>query len=157
MSLTDTTHVASSLKATDTEDVWHLPLAQCPEYLSFCQVCLAAVMSHMNNVTTLTCSLQSCHQQAHKVCHHCLHCQVVGASGIVFGLMGLYAGDVLLNFRSLTLPWLRLLWVTASCIYFVVSSILQVRQPVWLGWCRLAVGLLWCTPGVCEAHPSMLV
>ena len=58
---------------------------------------------------------------------------MVGASGIVFGLMGLYAGDVLLNFRSLTLPWLRLSWVTASCIYFIVSSILQVRQPVWLG------------------------
>ena len=64
------------------------------------------------------------------MCLHSLHCQVVGASGIVFGLMGLYAGDVLLNFRSLTLPWLRLLWVTASCIYFIVSSVLQVRQPV---------------------------
>eukprot|EP00891_Asterochloris_glomerata_P003872 jgi/Astpho2/3872/Aster-04383 len=60
---------------------------------------------------------------------------VVGASGIVFGLMGLYAGDVLLNFRSLTLPWLRLLWVTASCIYFIV------RRPVWLEWGCLAVRL----------------
>ena len=82
-------------------------------------------------------------QASIKVCHQCLHCQVVGASGVVFGLMGLYAGDVLLNFRSLTLPWLRLLWVTASCIYFIVSSVLQVRQPVWLGWSRLAVRLLW--------------
>ena len=66
---------------------------------------------------------------------------MVGASGIVFGLMGLYAGDVLLNFRSLTLPWLRLLWVTASCIYFIVSSVLQVRRPVWLEWGCLAVRL----------------
>lgn len=60
----------------------------------------------------------------------CPFSQVVGCSGAVFGFMGLYVADMLLNFRSLTLPWLRLIWIAATLAYFVVASITQVGAAV---------------------------
>ena len=60
----------------------------------------------------------------------CAHSQVVGCSGAVFGFMGLYVADMLLNFRSLTLPWLRLIWIAATLAYFVIASITQVGAAV---------------------------
>ena len=77
-------------------------------------------------------------------------CQVVGASGIVFGLIGLYAGDVLLNFRSLTVPWLRLLWISASCIFFVVTTVLQVGSPASIA----LVPYEWIRLGLCATSPT---
>ena len=55
--------------------------------------------------------------------------QVVGCSGAVFGFMGLYVADMLLNFHSLSFPWLRLIWIAATLAYFVVASITQVSLP----------------------------
>ena len=51
---------------------------------------------------------------------------VVGASGCVFGMMGMYMADVVLNFETIFLPWLRLAGVMSSFIFMVV---IQVR-----GW-----------------------
>ncbi|KAL3159188.1 hypothetical protein ABBQ32_011171 [Trebouxia sp. C0010 RCD-2024] len=50
---------------------------------------------------------------------------VVGCSGAVFGFMGLYVADMALNFRSLSFPWLRLIWICATLGYFVVASVTQ--------------------------------
>ena len=52
----------------------------------------------------------------------------MGCSGAVFGFMGLYVADMLLNFRSLSFPWLRLIWIAATLAYFVVASITQVSS-----------------------------
>lgn len=54
--------------------------------------------------------------------------QVVGCSGAVFGFMGLYVADMALNFRSLSFPWLRLIWICATLGYFVVASVTQASQ-----------------------------
>ena len=51
--------------------------------------------------------------------------QVVGCSGAVFGFMGLYVADMALNFRSLSFPWLRLIWICATLAYFIVTSVIQ--------------------------------
>ncbi len=51
--------------------------------------------------------------------------QVVGCSGAVFGFMGLYVADMALNFKSLSFPWLRLIWIGATLAYFLVASITQ--------------------------------
>ena len=56
--------------------------------------------------------------------------QVVGCSGAVFGFMGLYVADMALNFRSLSFPWLRLIWIGATLAYFVVASVTQVSPPL---------------------------
>lgn len=53
--------------------------------------------------------------------------QVVGCSGAVFGFMGLYVADMALNFRSLSFPWLRLIWICTTLGYFVVASVTQVH------------------------------
>lgn len=42
--------------------------------------------------------------------------------------MGLYVADMLLNFNSLSLPWLRLIWIAATLAYFVVASVTQVEN-----------------------------
>ncbi len=51
---------------------------------------------------------------------------MVGCSGAVFGFMGLYVADMVLNFKSLSFPWLRLIWIGATLAYFLVASITQV-------------------------------
>ena len=63
--------------------------------------------------------------------------QVVGCSGAVFGFMGLYVADMALNFRSLSFPWLRLIWIGATLAYFVVASVTQVSPP--RATCQLCV------------------
>ena len=51
-------------------------------------------------------------------------CQlVVGASGCIFGLVGLYVADIALNFESLTLPWLRLGAMIAGLIFLIVTQV----------------------------------
>ncbi len=40
--------------------------------------------------------------------------------------MGLYVADMVLNFKSLSFPWLRLIWIGATLAYFLVASITQV-------------------------------
>ncbi|KAG1665637.1 hypothetical protein FOA52_011231 [Chlamydomonas sp. UWO 241] len=53
-------------------------------------------------------------------------CQlVVGASGAIFGLVGLFIADVCLNYESLVLPWLRL---GAALGLLVLSVVLQVSD-----------------------------
>ena len=54
--------------------------------------------------------------------------QVVGCSGAVFGFMGLYVADMALNFRSLSFPWLRLIWIGATLAYFLVATITQASR-----------------------------
>ena len=51
-------------------------------------------------------------------------CQlVVGASGCIFGLVGLYIADVILNFESLSLPWLRLGTMLVALVFVIVSQV----------------------------------
>ena len=42
--------------------------------------------------------------------------------------MGLYVADMVLNFKSLSFPWLRLIWIGATLAYFLVASITQVSS-----------------------------
>lgn len=46
---------------------------------------------------------------------------VVGASGAVFGFMGLFVADAILNFESITRPWLRIAVMMAFVVFFVFT------------------------------------
>ena len=52
---------------------------------------------------------------------------VVGASGTVFGLLGMFLMDAALNFESIRLLWLRMLGM-AACVALMVA--LQVGGQV---------------------------
>ncbi|KAL0024121.1 hypothetical protein WJX79_010211 [Trebouxia sp. C0005] len=62
---------------------------------------------------------------------------VVGCSGAVFGFMGLYVADMVLNFKSLSFPWLRLIWIGATLAYFLVASITQGQGAYVSYWAHL--------------------
>ncbi|KAL0024178.1 hypothetical protein WJX77_004493 [Trebouxia sp. C0004] len=62
---------------------------------------------------------------------------VVGCSGAVFGFMGLYVADMVLNFKSLSFPWLRLIWIGATLAYFLVASITQGQGSYISYWAHL--------------------
>lgn len=47
---------------------------------------------------------------------------VVGASGGVFGLMGLFTADMVLNFRTMSRPILHGLIITVFLLYFVITA-----------------------------------
>ena len=54
----------------------------------------------------------------------CSH--VVGASGGVFGMIGLFVADMLVNFETINRPLLRCLLIFGICITFVGKLIAQV-------------------------------
>jgi membrane associated rhomboid family serine protease len=53
---------------------------------------------------------------------------VVGASGCIFGLLGLYLSDIVLNFESLSLPWLRLGTLVVALTFLITSEVLLLMQ-----------------------------
>ncbi|KAK9804361.1 hypothetical protein WJX72_009219 [[Myrmecia] bisecta] len=74
---------------------------------------------------------------------------VVGASGSVFGFLGLAIADLLLNFRSLTQPLLRLAFTLATIAFFVVTSITKGSNSFVSNWSHVG-GF------VCGLFPSFL-
>eukprot|EP00955_Chlamydomonas_euryale_P088595 364397-Chlamydomonas_euryale.AAC.2 len=63
-------------------------------------------------------------------------CQLVaGASGATFGLIGLFVADVLLNFESMILPWLRL---GLAIALVAAATAMQVRRRTRLRVCTHA-------------------
>ncbi|GAX85096.1 hypothetical protein CEUSTIGMA_g12516.t1 [Chlamydomonas eustigma] len=48
---------------------------------------------------------------------------VVGASGCIFGLLGLYLSDIALNFESLSLPWLRLGTLIVALTFLITTQV----------------------------------
>eukprot|EP00195_Chlamydomonas_chlamydogama_P009647 CAMPEP_0202898498 /NCGR_PEP_ID=MMETSP1392-20130828/7012_1 /ASSEMBLY_ACC=CAM_ASM_000868 /TAXON_ID=225041 /ORGANISM="Chlamydomonas chlamydogama, Strain SAG 11-48b" /LENGTH=1047 /DNA_ID=CAMNT_0049584449 /DNA_START=381 /DNA_END=3524 /DNA_ORIENTATION=+ len=48
---------------------------------------------------------------------------VVGASGSVYGLIGLYLADILLNFESMSLPWLRVAAMVVALLFMVIMQV----------------------------------
>ena len=62
---------------------------------------------------------------------------VVGASGCIFGLIGLYIADIILNFESLALPWLRLGTMIVALVFVIVSQVRTWKLKTWVNY-RLA-------------------
>ena len=46
---------------------------------------------------------------------------VVGASGAIFGFMGLFIADVMLNFESISRPFLRIVFIAVFLVFFAVT------------------------------------
>jgi membrane associated rhomboid family serine protease len=49
----------------------------------------------------------------------------VGASGTVFGFMGLFVADLIINFESIAWPFLRAFTIVLFLIFFVVNAIVE--------------------------------
>lgn len=74
---------------------------------------------------------------------------LVGASGAVFGFMGLFVADLVINFESIAWPFLRILIILLFVIFFVVNAIID-DSPQRVSHASHIGGL------VCGLFPSLL-
>lgn len=74
---------------------------------------------------------------------------LVGASGAVFGFMGLFVADLVINFESISWPFLRILIILLFVIFFVVNAIID-DSPQRVSHASHLGGL------VCGLFPSLL-
>lgn len=74
---------------------------------------------------------------------------LVGASGAVFGFMGLFVADLVINFESISWPFLRVLIILLFVIFFVVNAIID-DSPQRVSHASHLGGL------VCGLFPSLL-
>ena len=74
---------------------------------------------------------------------------LVGASGAVFGFMGLFVADLVINFESISWPFLRVLIILLFVIFFVVNAIID-DSPQRVSHASHIGGL------VCGLFPSLL-
>lgn len=54
---------------------------------------------------------------------------LVGASGAVFGFMGLFVADLVVNFESISWPFARVLCILLFIVFFVVNAITDTNSP----------------------------
>ena len=54
---------------------------------------------------------------------------LVGASGAVFGFMGLFVADLVVNFESISWPFLRVLCIVLFVVFFIVNALSDDSSP----------------------------
>lgn len=74
---------------------------------------------------------------------------LVGASGAVFGFMGLFVADLMINFESISWPFLRVLIILLFVVFFVANAIID-SSPQRVSHASHIGGL------VCGLFPSLL-
>ena len=76
---------------------------------------------------------------------------LVGASGAVFGFMGLFVADLIVNFESIAWPFVRAFTIVLFLAFFVVNAVLENnRQRGQVSHASHIGGL------ICGIFPSLL-
>jgi membrane associated rhomboid family serine protease len=76
---------------------------------------------------------------------------LVGASGTVFGFMGFFVADLIINFESIAWPFVRAFAIILILIFFVVNAIVEnSRQGGQVSHASHIGGL------ICGIFPSLL-
>jgi hypothetical protein len=75
---------------------------------------------------------------------------LVGASGAVFGFMGLFVADLIVNFESIAWPFVRAFVIVLFLVFFVVNAIIENNRSGSVSHASHVGGL------ICGIFPSML-